>query len=216
VLEAEGVTIGAVTGVQGISWHELTVRGQSNHAGTTPMAMRHDAGFVAARIAAYVRELVKSLGGSQVGTVGAIDLHPNLVNVVASRAVMTVDLRNTDEEMLQRAEQMLLEFADEAAREEGVSLDVRQLARFEPVQFDERLIDLVEHSARSSGHTVRRIASGAGHDAQMFARLCPSAMIFVPSRDGLSHNVAEFTEPADLAAGVDVLFDVLVRLAEET
>ena len=215
VLEAERYTIGAVTGVQGISWHELTIRGQSNHAGTTPMAMRHDAAYVAARVATRVREIVRETGGTQVGTVGAIVLHPNLVNVVAARATMTVDLRNTDDDTLRHAEHRLLSFAAQAARDEGVAIDVRQLARFAPVQFDDRLIDLIEHSARSLGHPVRRLASGAGHDAQMLARLCPSAMIFVPSHDGLSHNVAEHTDPRDLAAGAAVLFDVMLRLAEE-
>ena len=93
MLEAAGVGIGAVTGVQGISWQELTIDGQSNHAGTTPMAMRHDAGFVAAQIAAFVRHLARQLGGHQVGTVGRIELQPNLVNVVASRATMVDDER---------------------------------------------------------------------------------------------------------------------------
>ena len=215
VLEAEGYTIGAVTGVQGISWQELTFVGQSNHAGTTPMAMRRDAGYVAARVATHVREMVDSIGGVQVGTVGAIDLHPNLVNVVAARATMTVDLRNTDEDVLCAAEQALAHFVDRAARDEGVVVESRELARFEPVRFDERLVDLVESSARAFDSRVRRLPSGAGHDAQMLARLCPAAMIFVPSHDGLSHNVAEHTDPADLAAGINVLFDVLLQLAEE-
>jgi beta-ureidopropionase / N-carbamoyl-L-amino-acid hydrolase len=215
VLEAEGCTIGAVTGVQGISWHEVTICGQSNHAGTTPMAMRHDAAYVAARVATHVREIVREIGGSQVGTVGAIDLHPNLVNVVAARAMMTVDLRNTDDDLLCQAELSLMTFVAQAAADEGVTFEARQLARFAPVRFDDRLVDLVEHSARALGHPVRRLASGAGHDAQMFARLCPSAMIFVPSHDGLSHNVAEHTEPGDLAAGANVLFDVISRLAQE-
>ncbi|MEO8694588.1 MAG: M20 family metallo-hydrolase [Acidimicrobiales bacterium] len=215
VLEAEGFTIGAVTGVQGISWQELTFVGQSNHAGTTPMTMRHDAGYVAARVATYVREMVSRIGGVQVGTVGAIELHPNLVNVVAARAKMTVDLRNTDDDVLREAERDLAEFVERAARAEGITVESRQLARFEPVRFESRLVDLVETSARAFGYKVRRLPSGAGHDAQMLARLCPAAMIFVPSHDGLSHNVAEHTDPADLAAGVNVLFDVLLQLAEE-
>ena len=215
ILEAEGFTIGAVTSVQGISWQELTFRGQSNHAGTTPMALRHDAAYVAARVATYVRELVSEIGGSQVGTVGAIDLHPNLVNVVAARATMKIDLRNTDDVVLSEAEQSLKRFTDRAARDEGVEVESRVLARFAPVQFDDRLVDLVDARARALGYRVRRMPSGAGHDAQMLARLCPSAMIFVPSHKGLSHNVCEHTEPSDLAAGVNVLFDVLLELAEE-
>jgi N-carbamoyl-L-amino-acid hydrolase len=214
VLEAEDITIGVVERVQGISWHEITVHGQSNHAGTTPMRLRHDAAYVAARITAGVRQLANELSGDQVGTVGALTLFPNLVNVVAQTAVLTVDLRNTDEELLQQAEQRVASMLDALARDEGVEIGTRTLARFEPVEFDARIVDLVEHTAKQLGHTTRRMPSGAGHDAQMLARVCPSGMIFVPSSGGISHNPAEFTDPADLAAGADFLLEVLCTLAD--
>ncbi len=213
VLEAEGVRIGAVTGVQGISWTELTISGQSNHAGTTPMNMRRDPVYVAARIAAFVRELALDIGGRQVATVGAIDLHPNLVNVVAARATITVDLRNTDDGSLRQAESRLAEFVAAAATAEGVDVETRSLARFEPVDFDPRVVDLVEATASAHGHSVMRMPSGAGHDAQMLARVCPTGMIFVPSHKGLSHNPAEHTDVTDLASGADILFSVMVDLA---
>ncbi|MGI9624030.1 MAG: Zn-dependent hydrolase [Acidimicrobiales bacterium] len=215
VLEATGTTIGAVESVQGISWTEVTIAGQSNHAGTTPMDLRCDAGYVAARIASFVRDLAVKIGGSQVGTVGAIDLHPNLVNVVAGGATMTVDLRNTDDATLVEAERQLGRYCDGLATEEGVTIERRVLARFEPVEFDERLVDMVENAAKGLHHRVRRMPSGAGHDAQMFARLCPTAMIFTPSVGGLSHNPAEHTEPADIEAGANVLLHTILRLAEE-
>lgn len=213
VLEAEGVTIGAVTGVQGISWQELTITGQSNHAGTTPMALRHDAGYAAARVATFVRELAAELGPPQVATVGALTLHPNLVNVVAAKAVLTVDLRNTDDDVLRDAEARLARFLDELAEAEGVTIERRPLARFEPVSFDARIVDLVERVAREHGHRVMRLPSGAGHDAQMLARLCPAGMVFVPSMKGISHNPAEHTDAADLEAGANVLLHVLLDLA---
>jgi N-carbamoyl-L-amino-acid hydrolase len=213
VLEAEGITIGAVTGVQGISWQELTVIGQSNHAGTTPMDHRHDAGYVAAALAVEVRRMVLDMGGHQVGTVGRMHLHPDLVNVVPVSARFTVDLRNTDEAALQEAERRLAGRAEELAAAEGVTVDRTVLARFEPVEFDARVIDLVEGTAERLGHSVQRMPSGAGHDAQMLARVCPTGMVFVPSRGGISHNPAEHTDPADLAAGVDVLLHVLLDLA---
>ena len=216
VLEAEGITIGAVTGVQGISWQELTIIGQSNHAGTTPIALRHDPGYVAAEIAVFVRRLAVELGGDQVGTVGTIDLHPNLVNVIAARATMTIDLRNTDESTLQLAEARLAAHCDELAHAEGVTIASRRLARFEPVSFDEAMIDLVEVTARRLGHAVRRMPSGAGHDAQMLARLCPTAMIFTPSANGVSHNPTEHTDADDVDAGANVLLQVLLTLANET
>lgn len=214
VLDADGVLIGAVTGVQGISWQELTIVGQSNHAGTTPMSYRHDPGYAASRIAVFVREIACELGGHQVATVGKIDLHPNLVNVVAGRAVLTVDLRNTDEAVLQKAEARLAAFLVQLADEEGVTITRKVLARFEPVTFDDRVVGLVETQARRLGHSVRRMPSGAGHDAQMLARVCPSGMVFVPSVNGISHNPAEHTDARDLEHGANVLLGVVLELAE--
>ena len=215
VLEEQDTTIGVVTGVQGISWTEITIEGQSNHAGTTPMRLRRVAGYVAAEVAVFARRLAAELGDPQVATVGAIDLHPNLVNVVAARATLTVDLRNTDDDVLREAERRLQVRLDELAQQEGVSISTRTLSRFDPVDFEDRLLDLVEQTAKEQGHSTRRMPSGAGHDAQMLARLCPTAMIFTPSRNGISHNPAEHTDPEQIAAGADVLCQVLLRLAEE-
>ena len=216
VLEAEGVRIGAVTGVQGISWQELTITGESNHAGTTPMNLRHDAGYAAARIATFVRALALEMGPPHVGTVGMLSLQPNLVNVVAASAVLTVDLRNTDEARLVESETRLTRFLRELEHDEGVTITSRPLARFEPVAFDERMIGLVERTAQGLGNSVRRMPSGAGHDAQMLARVCPTAMIFTQSHNGISHNPAEYTEPADLVMGADILLRVMLELSEGT
>jgi N-carbamoyl-L-amino-acid hydrolase len=213
VLEAEGVTIGAVTGVQGISWTEVTITGQSNHAGTTPMSMRHDAGYAAAEIAAFARRLATELGPPHVATVGRIELHPNLVNVVAARATLTVDLRNTDDALVAESEQRLFAFCAELAEREGVTIEHRSLARFAPVDFDEKVIALVEDIAQARGLSTKRMPSGAGHDAQMLARVCPSGMVFVPSVRGISHNPAELTADVDLEAGANVLLHVMLRLA---
>lgn len=213
VLEQMGLQIGVVEGVQGISWTEFTVAGQSNHAGTTPMALRHDAALVAAQVAVFVRELSARLGGRQLATVGAVRLSPNLVNVIAQKAVFTVDLRNTDSAVLAQAESELHAYALQAAQAEGVRITSRALARFEPVAFDPMLVDLVEQQARALGCSHQRLPSGAGHDAQMLARICPSAMIFVPSVGGLSHNVREHTEPADLERGAQLLLQVVLALA---
>ncbi len=215
VLETEGFTIGALTGVQGISWTEVTLTGQSNHAGTTPMSLRHDPALVAFRTAAFVRELALELGHPQVGTVGRIELDPNLVNVVAATATFTVDVRNTDNDVLLEAERRVAEFIEQAAADEGVTVSRRELARFDPVAFDPAVIDKVEGAARALGLSVKRMPSGAGHDAQMLARVCPSAMIFVPSHDGVSHNPAEYTSPADIEAGTNVLLQVLMELAAQ-
>ena len=209
------MTIGVVEGVQGISWTEVTIDGVSNHAGTTPMSHRCDAGYAAAEVATFARRLAADLGPPQVATVGSISLHPNLVNVVAASATLTVDLRNTDENTLQLAEKRLAAHLDELAAAEGVAIATRQLARFEPVVFDDRIVALVEATAAGLGLTTKRLPSGAGHDAQMLARVCPTAMIFTPSRDGLSHNPAEHTDAVDLEAGANVLLGVIATLAAE-
>lgn len=214
LLEANGVRIGAVTGVQGISWQELTIVGQSNHAGTTPMSLRHDPAYVVAEIAVFLRKLALRYGAHQVCTAAKIDLHPNLINVVPARASMTLDIRNTDEALLQKAEAEVTAFVKEIAAAEGVSITSRTLARFEPVVFDPRVVGCVEETARRFGNSVQRMPSGAGHDAQMLARVCPSGMIFVPSVNGISHNPAEFTSAEDLYAGANVLLHVMLTLAE--
>jgi N-carbamoyl-L-amino-acid hydrolase len=123
---------------------------------------------------------------------------------------MTVDLRNTDDAALAEAERLLEEYLDELAESEGVRYETTSLARFRSVAFADELVDLVESTAGRLGYSTRRLPSGAGHDAQMLARICPSAMVFTPSVGGLSHNLAEFTEASDLEAGANVLLHVLL------
>ncbi|MEV8468451.1 Zn-dependent hydrolase [Fluviibacterium sp. DFM31] len=213
VLEQDGVRIGAVTGVQGIHWTEFTVHGQTNHAGTTPMALRRDAGQVAMRIAREADAIAADNGPPQVATVGVFEVSPGLVNVVPDHARLTVDLRNTDGAVLEAATRRLTGFAEAAAAEAGCTLTHRPLARFAPVAFDAGLVDKVEAAARSRQLSVKRMPSGAGHDAQMFAPNCPTAMIFIPSHKGLSHNVKEHSDEADIIAGTQVLLDLVCDLA---
>ena len=216
VLDNEAIEIGVVEGVQGISWTELKFVGQSNHAGTTPMSLRRDPMAVAAEVAVAARSIATDLGGTQVATVGSLTLHPNLVNVVPAHATMTVDLRNTDETLLRQAEQQLMNSVQQIADREDVIVESRLLARFEPVEFDERVVDCIEALAEQKGLSTRRMPSGAGHDAQMIARVCPTGMIFVPSLDGISHNPAEHTDDEDLVAGTQLLADAMLALTEVT
>jgi len=213
ILDEEKVRIGVVESVQGISWTEYTVTGVSNHAGTTPMRLRRDAGYLAASVNLFARKLAWDMGGHQVATVGALALRPNVINVVPNRCVFTVDLRNTDEALLKEAEVRVAAHVAEVAAAERLEVEAKVLARFEPVIFDRGLVDRVEHHAKSLSLSTRRMPSGAGHDAQMMQRICPTAMIFVPSVAGLSHNVKEHTEAADLAAGAQVLLNLMVELA---
>ena len=215
VLERVGIPIGAVENLQGISWRRVTIEGAANHAGTTPMAMRRDAGLAAARVIAFLGDLAKASPTPTVATVGYVDFEPNAINVIPSRAIFTVDLRDPDEGRLQAAEAALAEYLSGLATAEDVRISTERLARFEPVTFDPRIVELVEDAARSRGLACRRMTSGAGHDAQMIARIAPTAMIFTPSIGGISHSPRERTEDADLIAGANVLLDVVRALAAE-
>lgn len=213
VLERERLAIGAVEDLQGISWQRVTIEGTANHAGTTPMAMRRDAGHAAARIVTFLRDYVDQAADGTVATVGAMTFHPNVINVIPSRAVFTVDLRNPDDDRIETAETALAARLEALAAVEGVTIGTERLARTAAVLFDEGICALIEEQAMKRQLSVRRMTSGAGHDAQMIARLCPAAMIFVPSRAGISHNPREHTEPEQLVDGANVLLDVVAKLA---
>lgn len=211
VLDVEHVKIGAVENLQGIHWQRVTVKGTANHAGTTPTALRADAGLAAAKVNVFLRELVKKSGG--VATVGCVELEPGAVNVIPSKAVFTIDLRNPDKEKLEADEKALAGYLSELEDTDGVTIFTEQLTSFDPVVFDMEIVKKVEQAAGARGLRCRRMTSGAGQDAQMMARICPTAMIFVPSAEGISHNPGEFTADEDVIDGANVLLDVVRELA---
>ena len=213
ILDAEGGGIGAVTGVQAIWWSELTLTGEPNHAGTTPMNYRRNAALAAARIILFVDQLTREIERTVANT-GRIVTEPGNVNVVPGRVVMTLDLRNPDDARLAEVERRLVQFLRELERETSIGIAQRELARFPAQPFDPAMITAVEDAARALGHKVRRMHSGAGHDAQMMATVVPTAMIFVPSVKGLSHNPAEFTRDEDCIAGANVLLAAALKLAQ--
>jgi N-carbamoyl-L-amino-acid hydrolase len=214
ILDAEGVGVGAVTGVQAIWWSELTLVGEPNHAGTTPMKYRRSAALAAAKIILFCDQLTRDIEGTVANT-GRIVTEPGNVNVVPGRVVMTLDLRNPDDARLAEVERRLDSYLAELRRDGSIAVERRDLARFPAQPFDPAMIALVEETAHGLGHSVRRMHSGAGHDAQMMATLVPSAMIFVPSVKGISHNPAEFTRDEDCIAGADILLAAALRLADE-
>lgn len=213
VLNREGIAIGVVENLQGISWHKVTLIGTANHAGTTPIGMRADAGYGAARIVTYLRDRASASPSPMVATVGCLTFEPNAVNVIPSRATLTIDMRDPFEDRLSEEEAALTEFLDRMAEEEGLSISIELMARSEPVAFDQAVVEIIEQAADVRGLSRRRMTSGAGHDAQMMARIAPTAMIFVPSVGGISHNPAEFTHEDDLVAGANVLLDVTQLLS---
>lgn len=211
ILEAENTQIGVVETLQGISWQRIVVQGNANHAGTTPTRLRHDAGYVACAVVAELRDIAKDSGATTLATVGCMSFEPNVINVIPRRATFTVDLRDPDEALLLSAEKRLSQFLAAISTEEGVQISTEQLVRFPPVTFDAGLADEIEDSAKRCGFSHKRMTSGAGHDAQMIARIAPSAMIFVPSRGGISHNPREHTDDDQLLKGAEVLLDVVVH-----
>lgn len=215
ILEREGFLLGAVQNLQGISWQKVTIDGDANHAGTTPISMRRDAGYAAARVITFLRDRAKASSTPTVATVGCIEFEPNAINVIPSRATFTVDLRDPDEDHLRQEESALTAFLETLSQEEQVAIGVERMARFEPVTFDEGIVRAIESCAAARGLAHKRMTSGAGHDAQMIARIAPAAMIFVPSRNGISHNPKEFTADQHLVAGANVLLDVVQALATE-
>ncbi len=212
ILEAEGTPIGVVESVQGINWHKLTLHGESNHAGVTPMDRRRDAGYVAARIAQHVRELGQTIE-RQRATVGQVAVEPGFTNVIPDRATLRIDLRNPDASRLRSAREQLLDFAREAAAAESVELEHEQLSWIDPVRFDADVVDAIAQAAAAFDYSQQRMVSGAGHDAQQMAAIVPSAMIFVPSVGGISHNPNEYTRPEDVEAGANVLLHTALKLA---
>lgn len=216
ILEAAGMELGVVTGVQGISWQELTIKGRSAHAGTTPMGLRKDAGLAAARIAVRMHEMTQggAYGAEMRATMGRLEVHPGRVNIVPSRVVCTVDLRNPDDAAMARAEHDLAAYVAATAAELGVTIEARQTARTSHVSFDAGVQAAIARHMESMGLKFTRILSGAGHDAQEMAALCPTAMIFVPGLyEGISHNPRELSTPEACARGVEVLYRTVVELA---
>ncbi len=210
VLEAEGKQIGVVENLQGISWQKVTIQGVANHAGTTPTRMRHDAGYAAAACIAFLREqVVGAAPDTTLATTGSLRLEPDVINVIPRKATFTVDLRDPDEQRLRAAEKRFSDFLEMIAEREEVKVETERLVRFLPVVFDAGLTNRIEAAAIRRGLSHMRMTSGAGHDAQMMARIAPSAMIFVPSRGGISHNPREHTDDEQLTFGAQVLLDVV-------
>jgi N-carbamoyl-L-amino-acid hydrolase len=200
-LEAEGLSCAAVSGCAGVERHLLTFRGQSSHAGTTPMEMRRDAGLAAAETALLVERVAREHGG--VGTTGRLDLHPGIVTAVAGGADLQVDLRHPDAGPLEDMLSETLAGAAAIADERRCVFGGEPIWRIEPIAFDPDLVAAAERACAGRGGRAEAIASGALHDAAEMARRVPVAMVFCASRAGISHAREEDTDEADLIAGIE-------------
>jgi beta-ureidopropionase / N-carbamoyl-L-amino-acid hydrolase len=212
-LEEERLSVGVVEGIVAISWSRLTIHGVQDHAGPTPMRIRHDALVAAAEVVAGVRGLAREIGGDLVATVGNLTVHPNIVNAIPGRVTLSIDLRDPRGETLDRALPRLDHVVAAACEREGVRYQLDHYWRVPYTPFAPDVVAAVERAARQTGAGHRRILSGAGHDAQYMAAIGPAGMIFVPSRGGRSHCEEEFTPMDDIEHGANTLLLAAVDLA---
>lgn len=213
LLEAENKTIGVVDRGQGIMWYDGTIAGFASHAGTTPMLLRRDALAAFSEVVLALEKLAKDHGPHAVGTIGEIIIDNPSRNVIPGDLKFTVDIRSPDSGTLNKLHSGLQTAVKEIAARRNVTIDVDQVWRKEPTVFDTRLVDAVENATKELGYTHRRITSGAGHDACNLATVVPAAMIFVPCKDGVSHNELEDATQADCTAGANVLLHTVLALA---
>lgn len=211
ILEAEGVEIGVVTGIQGAYWFDVTLTGASAHAGPTPMAMRRDPWRAASPIIARTLELAEANAPWGRATIGDIKAEPGARNTVPGRLTFSIDIRHPDTRILEAMAQTMRDLIAECARAANVAADVAQVWYMPPTRFDDGLIDDVDAAARQLGYSAMRMVSGAGHDSLHTAQFAPTTMIFVPCAGGLSHNEAESATPAHLAAGANVLLQAALK-----
>jgi N-carbamoyl-L-amino-acid hydrolase len=212
-LEEQGLSVGVVEGIVAIAWSRLTIHGVQDHAGPTPMRIRHDALVAAAEVVAGVRGIARQLGGDFVTTVGNLTVTPNIVNAIPGRVALSIDMRDPRDATLDHALPLLDRVVAEACEREGVRYELQHYWRVPYTPFDPEVVAAVERAARATGAGHRRILSGAGHDAQYMAAIGPTGMVFVPSRGGRSHCEEEFTAMDDIEHGANTLLGAAVELA---
>ncbi|CAN5580836.1 Zn-dependent hydrolase [soil metagenome] len=213
ILEQEKIKIGIVEGIVGIVWWEVTVDGAANHAGTTPMKLRKDALLAAAKFIIAVNEIALKTAGNQVATVGKIDVKPGAYNVIPGKVLLGLEIRDLSFEKIERL------FAEMEKQAATIAIETRTKIKFErrenfvrPALTNKTVQETIEKSAKAMGLSTKYMQSGAGHDSQDMAMICPIGMIFVPSVGGISHSPNEFTTAVDMANGVNVLLQTILKL----
>lgn len=209
-LERVNRQIGVVEGIVGLRWFEVTITGFANHAGATPMDQRQDAMLAAAKFTVAVNEAIRSEPGRQVATVGRVNVSPNTTNVIPGQVVLTVDLRDLQQATIDRFTQRFEQLGREIGDATKTTFSFVRMVNSAPALADTRVMGWVEQSATALGLTHQRMPSGAGHDAQEVAHIAPMGMIFIPSVGGISHSPKEFSRPADIGHGADVLLNAVI------
>ena len=213
ILEAAGCQIGVVTHGQGLWWLEITLTGKDAHTGSTPMAMRVNAGLGMARITERVHQIAMSHQPNAVGAVGQVKVFPNSRNVIPGKVVFTVDIRSPEQAKLDLMRGEVERAAGSVAADLGLGIAIEPVGHFDPVTFDPGLVKVVRGAAERLGYAHQDIVSGAGHDACWINRVAPTVMVMCPCVGGLSHNEAEEISPEWAAAGTDVLLHAVLEVA---
>lgn len=215
-LDREGIDIGVVEGIVAIEWWEYTFKGFANHAGTTPMNMRKDPMLAAAQFILNVNETVKSVEGRQVGTVGKIQAFPGAGNVIPGEVKLNLEMRDLSSEKIWSIYEKIESQAKAIADEYGVTYEVKHIeVASKPALADESIRQVIKQNAEKLGLSTLSLPSGAGHDAQEMARIAPMGMIFIPSKNGISHSPQEFSSQEDIANGANVLLQTILSLDQK-
>ena len=214
ILDQQGISIGVVEGVVGIRRWNFTIEGFANHAGTTPMDQRQDALYAAALLIAEVRRIITDVPGRQVGTIGRIQAFPNVPNVIAGRVSMSLEIRDLDMDKIATLFERIQDFAKTLSAQTNTTIAFAQYYESPAAITDERIKSIIQESADALGLSVIRMPSGAGHDSQSLAGIAPIGMIFVPSKDGISHAPGEFTRPQQITNGANVLLQTIIGMDE--
>ncbi len=209
----EKLDIGVVEGIVAIEWWEFTFKGKANHAGTTPMNMRKDPMLPAAKLVLAVNEIVTGYEGRQVATVGKIQAFPGAGNVIPGEVKVNVEVRDLSSEKIWTIYADIESRAKKLAEEAGVSLDIKHIeVASTPALADPQIREIIKNQAEKLGFSTKNLPSGAGHDAQEMARIAPMGMIFIPSKDGISHAPEEYSSKEDIANGANVLIQTILEL----
>jgi len=213
VLENKGITIGAVTGVLGIRWFDCTVTGMESHAGPTPMALRKDALQIAAKLMQEVVAVALRHAPNGCGTVGMVQVRPNSRNVIPGQVKFSIDFRNSTDALVDQMADEFKAYAAQVSKETGLGVQIELVSSYPAQAFHADCIDAVARAATRLGYSNMPIVSGAGHDAVYMARLAPTGMIFIPCKDGISHNEIEYASPEHVTAGGNVLLHAVLERA---
>jgi N-carbamoyl-L-amino-acid hydrolase len=212
-LDEEGINIGVVEGIVGINWWDVIIEGLANHGGTTPMNKRQDAMLAAAKLTIGINEIARGLEGRQVATVGRIEAFPGAPNVIPGRVIMSLEVRDLEQAKMDKVFKLVKARAREIEKETDTKIAFEFIdVASHPAPTDKRMREIIAQAAREAGYSYKLMPSGAGHDAQDMVAVAPTGMIFVPSKDGISHSPKEYTSPEDMARGADVLLRTILKI----